>query len=1214
MQPILILVAGSVLDNNLRAAAPSFLQHTADGDPAASDSATDTDDSQARNLGYDLHLQLMKSVKDMLKAINSKMAEGDDAYSESASQIQQSINDVGGVVNKLGKAITTKISTISDDFDRKINSAMGKDDAHASMQRQKQEEVVNLVSQTKQSVQLLGSEVNKAISNTEKMAEKFPTEIKNAQETMQKNIDTEVDTVQANANKDTGEVKTKIGKDIQDLTKALTNAVADLKRQVDAVKTSSTGNLANLKKLQNKQVNELAAQITRLDTVIEGLGTSMTTISQAQDDAETAQDGTLQTVKGTLTNLIENTKASVDTKVKTLKLNFENQVKAAQEKFEEGKGAQIKSATAQFESQLKNMQSKFEEETKTVDADVKKVQGSVTDMGKKIDESLVQLKTTQGNVLETAKTLDTFKATQRQATEAQEQSNAESLTKINTNFESSVEQLKTTTLEQIAQVKPDIEALVDGKLANQEKAIGDVQQQIEDSGTALSSSLMASKNKAGVLLKDMKAVASDLQSEKRAVGQQVPDMAKALQKSYSDVSAKVDSVSSDLRTSRDQVLQVLTQSTQQIDEQTQKSMQGVEDHVRGQLQQSTDAAEKTMQSLMEQISALKAGSEADYEQSRQAQADLHDELSHSVQRAMDISKRSEDQGAALKANIAEAIELLKRSDNSEAHDTQALETELQQLIKTKVHAATADAGRKIKDVMDNQNAELSAFEQKAAKKLASDESLLQEYSKTSNVKLAQVSDAVKDLGFKIEKTQLAAESKNNDLIAQTKSLVEQQSALSGKYDRATQAEKEMISKRTGELEKLVQDKVGAVSAANAAQVAELKRQTRSALDAERARQELEKNKVDQTVKSWEDKLGAEITQVGDAVKNTQRGLHTFEDAQEQSESSFQQEIGKLDKDIAASEDRVDAKIKHEDAHVSGIMRGEMANMQGLVETFKGAQADAEKKVTNLKQSLAEQMQLVQSQSTAQSTALSSKLKQVEERAADLASEFRQDSKASSEEMQATQQRLDKVVNSTMLSMDGFHQQLKEVQQSRVNEAAQLRSAVDSVKQSLTQTMQATGQNIAHMKEGAEQAYKGMSDKQQELSTALLQASNDAAGKDARELQTVQQRVDALEQDHDRLDEWQRSFKHRTLAWRQEVERRLGQLPGQLGADVDLQANASLSEASSFIEEAQGSDAAALKAENQQLRAMNAELMKENEHLYEQDSLLDKRVEALEKKA
>jgi len=644
-------------------------------------------------------------------------------------------------------------------------------------------------------------------------------------------------------------------------------------------------------------------------------------------------------------------------------------------------------------------------------------------------------------------------------------------------------------------------------------------------------------------------------------------------------------------------------------------MQGVEDHVRDQLQQSSDAAEKTMQSLMEQISALKAGSEADYEQSRQAQADLHDALAHSVQRAMEISKRSEDQGATLKANIAEAIELLKQSDDSEAHDTQALETDLQQLIKNKVHAASADAGRKIKEAMDKQNAELSSFEQKAAKQMTNDESLLQEYSKVSNVKLAQVSDEVKNLGFSIEKTELAAESKNDDLLAQTRSMMEQQKALAGKHDRALQAEKEMIAKRTGELEKLVQDKVGAVSAANSAQIAELKRQTRSALDAERARQELEKNKVDQTVKSWEDKLGAEITQVGDAVKSANRGLHAFEDAQGQSESAFQQEVDKLDQDIAASEDRVDAKIKHEDAHVSGIMRDEMANMQGLVETFKGAQADAEKKVADLRQGLTEQMKLVQSQSTSQSAALSSKLKHVEERAADLANEFRQDSKASSEEMKATQQRLDKVVNSTMMSMDGFHQQLNEVQQNRVSAAAQLRTAIDSVKESLTQTMQTTGQHIAQMKDGAEQAYKGLSDKQQELGAALLQASNDVAGQDARELQTVHQRMDALEQDHDRLDEWQRSFKHRTLAWRQEVERRLGQLPGQLGTDgVDLQGNSTLTEASSFIEEAQGSDAAALKEENRRLRALNGELMKENEELFDRDSKLDQRVAALEAKA
>merc|ERR1719321_1681288 len=155
----------------------------------------------------------------------------------------------------------------------------------------------------------------------------------------------------------------------------------------------------------------------------------------------------------------------------------------------------------------------------------------------------------------------------------------------------------------------------------------------------------------------------------------------------------------------------------------------------------------------------------------------------------------------------------------------------------------------------------------------------------------------------------------------------------------------------------------------------------------------------------------------------------------------------------------------------GIMRGELGNMQGLVETFSGAQADASKKIAGMKDTFQEQLKAVQQQGEAKSAELSGKLKRVEENAADLVSEFRQDTTASQKELQTTQDRLDKVVKSTMGQMDGFHTKLAEVQKSRQDEAEKLHKEVDGVKSSLSEQMQHTASQLQQIKQESEDAYK-----------------------------------------------------------------------------------------------------------------------------------------------
>lgn len=1153
MLAVLILVSAKVLDTNMRAGENSYLQTKEDPIAApegtaatnANDGGSAVVKTNLRNVAHDLREEFESATAEMDKEMKQAMEQHSSEFKEAISQTQSSITKVQDNNDKALKALVENQQKVVKELNDRIQLAQDDEAAHTKSQLQNQQDVVTLAQTTSNELRAGGKKVQATISALEQTAQSFQPKIIEAKEEAQTEATAAATNVQEQVKKETEEVRSDMHDQISTTKTQMERDVKDLGNQIATAKSDQTSALASAESSMSSRMDQLASEISGAQTMLSATQAKVDNSVSALAALGATQSGALDKAQEGLKGKMDEVTANVKLQKDTVTQQLQNELKQMTMDIESMEAGKQQAVKTEVDGQIKEIKDQIKSDTAEVTESIANVQTQQDGLSGQIDAIKQKAAETKALVDSANEHIAKQQTDLTSKMDAMKTANDESLSTINTEIKGQMDAQKKALDEKALSMSTTAAANLQSTKEAIETKIGNLQAEVAGASSSSMAQMKATTSKAEALLTNIKTVAKDIADQKEAVAKQVPKTTAAMQKSYSDVATKIDTVGKQLSASRDQVLKVLESSTQAIDAQTQQSMQGVEDHVRSQLKQSSDSVEKTMGSLMEQISTLKAGSESDYTMSRQAQADLHDELQKSVARAMAISKRSEDEGSTLKTKIAEAINLMKSADNNEAHDSQQLEAQLQDLMHTQVQAASSDAGRKIKAAMDKQNGALSSFEQKAAKEMASDESLIQQYAQASNGKLAQVSDAVKELGFSVQKTELAAESKNSDLLAQTRSLAQQQRALSDKSDRAAQVEKAMIQKRTEELKKLVQDKVQAVASADQAQISALKRQTTSAFDEEKARQELEKNKVSSTVKSWQDKLGGEISQVGDAVKSTESGLRAFQDSETGAESAFQQEVSKLDKDISTSEDRVDATIKQEDAHVSGIMRGELGNMQSLVETFTGTQADAEKKIADMKASFDEQLKFVQGQGSAKSAELSSKLEHVEEHAADLVSEFRQDTQASQQELAATQQRLDKVVGSTTDSMGRFHAQLDQVQKARLSETTKLHSDIDNVKTSLTQTMQHTGEKIQQMKKDSDQAYKSMADKQQQFDATLLQASNDAAAKEEAELQAVSTRMDTLEQDHERLGEWQRSFKHRTLAWRQEVERRLGQLTGQV---------------------------------------------------------------------
>merc|ERR1719271_2239768 len=157
-------------------------------------------------------------------------------------------------------------------------------------------------------------------------------------------------------------------------------------------------------------------------------------------------------------------------------------------------------------------------------------------------------------------------------------------------------------------------------------------------------------------------------------------------------------------------------------------------------------------------------------------------------------------------------------------------------------------------------------------------------------------------------------------------------------------------------------------------------------------------------------------------------------------------------------------------------------------------------------------------------------------------------------------------------MDSFRGQITDVRSRREQEASSLQQQSSSLKQQLSTEQNEYDKKLA--------ALVGMS-----------------SNRDQELLQTMEAKMDTLEENNKRLMNWQQDFKSRTVTWRQEVERRVQQLQ-------ETRPQLRTSVPASFLETGSGSEVEAL-------RAMNAELTKENARLTSEDAALDERVKHVE---
>lgn len=1177
-----------------------------------------------RDLRADMMVALDAQMSHVTKEIEGQFENGNAELAEKTTEMSRQVEKVDEASSKSADAIFQQLQMVDKGLQSRMEAAKKAEEQVNEEQQAKQDEVVSLAQQTQQSFKSQQRTLDTSLNNIESLSSSLPVQIQEVKNSATKATEDTATNVAKMAKQDAEQATADVEKQIHTLEQDLDNESKDAKTQLAAA-------VKDIGAMREQAEKTMGARVDKVATDVQSAQTSVATVGQKLDNAiqelaglSQKQDLALESATGSLETKFQDV-------TETVKLVKETAVKKIQNTVGDGVAELKKMDQAKFVEAKATMAKRFDEAKQDAERKVKQVNDAVANVKSEHERLNEQIKSVSAKADETKALIDTTEEKVRK-TQKEMDEKAATLHKDNAaKIEKLDGQVKDDLKKQAEQITAKIEeAGVAQKAALQKSSdeihgrIKELEAQLDQQALVETHASAHSAKAAGALLEGIRHVAADLRQEKDEVNAHLPQATEALTKAYAAVGSKVDRVKRQLADGKDEVLQVLAQSSASIDAATQASLRQSEQRMQQALDRKSGVVNQALGSLVEQVAALQEGSAKDYASAKAKQDDLEDAISRAAQRAADVRQRTEDQGAELKGKIQAAVEILKHGDTQAATDSEALERSLQQLVHDQTKEATKRAGQAIAHKMQQQNGELTGFERKAAAEIQADASLLQTYAKESDAKVADVAGRVQKLSQGVQRTELAAAGKHRDLLQQAQSLADQQRQLEQKQHATVGAARAMIDQRSGELASLVEQKVAAVQAADHEQIESLQRQAKASLLVEQARQETEKNKVDQTLQRWQDGLGAEISSVGAKVQESRRGLAAYADDQQHQQQRFAQSVLDLDAQIRGGEQRVDAQIQKEDQEVRRVMKGQLGTISGLVEKFHGAQGDTEKKMAELKAAYADQLHFVQDQSAAKGKALEAKVQRVEHESKALQQRFASDRDATDQRLVATKQRLSHVAGATQAELHKYEAQLRAAKEQREQAQQHADARIGTIEDSLEKTLDATSAKIEALKRQTSGSFAQASAQQRRLAASLQKQAQDQAQKDEKELQAVEDKMAQVADDQSRMGAWQQSFTHRAQQWREEVSRRLAQLmparePSDIAAQTDLTADvadlrAALAghSATSLLEEDAGAKAARLEAENTQLRATNAALLTENKHLYEEDSKLDARLAALAK--
>jgi len=651
----------------------------------------------------------------------------------------------------------------------------------------------------------------------------------------------------------------------------------------------------------------------------------------------------------------------------------------------------------------------------------------------------------------------------------------------------------------------------------------------------------------------------DVEQESASMDKEFTDTENTMNAVDAEVNAGVKKEKAGLAETSDAVGKEVAAGSKDVQDSTAKELSELTAREAEAMKTQLDRENEVVAAVQGGSQELTTGADKDYLEAKDSRGKLSQSIQASIADADKQIQTNEGAGQQLADSMRKTTKLI--TDNNKVEEM--AQRELAGRLKTSISKNFDDALKAANKQTDAQTKKMGEglrdLSSEGSVAIAGDETKLKEYMAGTQQQLNDLDGKIKGAGFIGKKIQMGVEAAASQYTGKMGALSKNEKELETKSKEDLADQRSLLAKKNEQLDVDAQAMVEEFSRQQMENLRAMDRERASMFAEQQTRTGLGNQKLESSETHWGDRMAGQIEGMDKSGAHTQSNLHSLEQLEAGSEKWLIRESGSLDTAIEIGGQKLDAAIQSEEKVNNAGANGQVGGLEVLRGGFAKTSGGAEKEIDKMNGDFKDELEYYKQSGEGASHEITAKIAEMDGSAVDLAKQFVDETSNKKKELFASEERYGKQIEASDTQISGFHEKLFAIRKDREKQAVTIHDETSTFKRESLDEMEHNLDEIGIFKKKTGAKFAELEKMQVDFDRGLASVSQFESNHDEDAIRKVINSAFELEQGHRRLLDWQKSFKHRTIAWRMEVERGLGRLDGDIEDEERQQNEARINE-------------------------------------------------------
>lgn len=647
------------------------------------------------------------------------------------------------------------------------------------------------------------------------------------------------------------------------------------------------------------------------------------------------------------------------------------------------------------------------------------------------------------------------------------------------------------------------------------------------------------------LLDALGRTVGDIVKENTLASDEIPRAGEFIEENRAGIEANAKELEASLEDGRKKVLTDVDATMEAINGDSQKRLDTTAAGLQTSTGDNTKRVDTVLGTLESSVTGLESSSEKETKDTLTMLAKLMGQTGKTNTESGDLNTEIEHYGSQLDQAISEGAMNIKSVQNAARRDVNAEGVQLTNLVNGRMASAQTRISGDMTVLGKKLNTGIDDFEAKSTGEIQGDADKLDGFMGKSMTELEGISHLTYALQTAIEKQTASVERRDETYEAQMANIGKQQQAIEDRTKKDLDEEKHALGARSDQMSEMAYQRMHDMESERNVKANDLSSQTDQMFSEEKNRQERAQSNMDQKFGTWEKGVEGDIAAVDKNTVASEAAKKGYENTLRGAQSKYASEVGNLNSEIEIGEQRIQGEIQGEESRVGKLMTGELGGMEGLLGKLQSTQNGANGEVDHMKEQFGDKLGMYKGQAAAASDAMEYKLKQLEEGEVDLAGEFSTNTEGVRKKVKTLQEKVKGDLEEAGQTTEELKKQMADVRAGREKRAVGIHQKATDMKGAALSSIGDAIMEVEGMTSKSDNLLNGMKSEQKDYDMKLNKMIGFSADQDPALIDAMNAGANKLESSRKGLTDWQRMFKHRTAAWRNEVERRIRQISNSL---------------------------------------------------------------------